>query len=103
MSVNHNFLFESLDSKSPPTARKVHIRRLYDILELCIQRNDFDRAKRAWCVLIRCKEFQWEDQWRTGLYIISEGSTLTENIPQRVGYLRAMMLRDINKVCFLHL
>lgn len=98
MSSNHTFLFASLDSKPPPTTRKTHIKRLYDILELCIQRNDFSRAKRAWAILIRCKEFRWEEHWATGLYILNEGSVSTENIPQRIEYLRTMMLRDIDKV-----
>ncbi|KAF9453000.1 hypothetical protein P691DRAFT_755836 [Macrolepiota fuliginosa MF-IS2] len=97
MSPDHNFLFASLDSKPPPTTRKVHIRRLYDVLELCIQRNDFVRAKRAWTILIRCKEFRWEEHWTTGLYILNEGGASTDNIPRRIEYLRAMMLRDIDK------
>ncbi|KXN89564.1 RNA polymerase I-specific transcription initiation factor rrn11 [Leucoagaricus sp. SymC.cos] len=97
MSPDHNFLFACLDSKPPPTTRKVHIRRLYDVLELCIQRNDFARAKRAWAILVRCKEFRWEEHWTTGLYILNEDKTSTENIPQRIAFIRAMMLRDIDK------
>lgn len=100
MSFNHNFLFASLDSKPPRTAREVHIRRLYDILQLCIQRNDMPRAKRAWAILVRCKEFRWEKHWTTGLCILNENGVSTENMPQRIEYLRAMMLRDIDKVCF---
>ena len=104
MSSDHHFFFASLDSKPPSTARKVHIRRLYDILQLSIQRNDFARAKRAWAILIRCKEFRWEEHWTIGLYILNEGKTMTESIPQRTEYLRAMILRGVDKVslfCFL--
>jgi len=98
MSSVHHFLFASLGSKPPPDARKVHVKRLYDILHLSIQRSDFARAKRAWAILIRCKEFRWEEHWTTGLHILNEGKTITENIPQRTQYLRIMILRDVDKV-----
>ncbi|EKM80026.1 hypothetical protein AGABI1DRAFT_57384, partial [Agaricus bisporus var. burnettii JB137-S8] len=97
MSQNHNFLFASLDSKLPHTSRRVHIRRLYDILQLCIQRNDVVRASRAWAILVQCKEFRWDEHWATGLYILNGGGVSSENIPQRINYLRAMMLRDTDK------
>ncbi|EDR12791.1 uncharacterized protein LACBIDRAFT_311636 [Laccaria bicolor S238N-H82] len=88
----HVFLFSSLDSKNPLTARKVHIRRLYDILQLSLQRNDFLRAKRAWAVLARCKEMNWKSMWTTGLALLGEGvdSACT---PRRLDYLRSMMLQ----------
>lgn len=100
MSQNHNFLFASLDSKLPHTSRRVHIRRLYDILQLCIQRNDVVRASRAWAILVQCKEFRWDEHWATGLYILNGGGVSSENIPQRINYLRAMMLRDTDKALF---
>ncbi|XP_006460360.1 hypothetical protein AGABI2DRAFT_67080 [Agaricus bisporus var. bisporus H97] len=87
MSQNHNFLFASLDSKLPHTSRRVHIRRLYDILQLCIQRNDVVRASRAWAILVQCKEFRWDEHWATGLYILNGGGVSSENIPQRINYL----------------
>ncbi|KIK04643.1 hypothetical protein K443DRAFT_404091 [Laccaria amethystina LaAM-08-1] len=88
----HVFLFSSLDSKNPLTARKVHIRRLYDILQLSLQRNDFLRAKRAWAILARCKEMNWKSMWTTGLELLGEGvdSACT---PRRLDYLRSMMLQ----------
>ena len=87
---DHTFLFASLDSKQPLTTRKVHIRRLYDILQLSIQRRDVQRAKHAWSILARCKEINWLTLWRTGLHILGEAHT-DEDIT--VDYLRAMMLQ----------
>jgi RNA polymerase I-specific transcription initiation factor RRN11 len=91
----HTFLFGSLDSRQPLTTRKVHIRRLYDILQLSIQRHDVQRAKRVWSILSRCKEINWLTLWRTRLHILSEdegGMQLT------VDYLRSMMLQCPNDV-----
>jgi len=93
----HVFLFSSLDSKNPLTSRKVHIRRLYDILQLSLQRNDFLRAKRAWAILSRCKEMNWKSMWTTGLELLGEGvdSACT---PRRLDYLRNMMLQHPDEV-----
>ncbi|KAK2466089.1 hypothetical protein APHAL10511_001731 [Amanita phalloides] len=85
-SDNHNFIFTSLQSKGPLTARKVHIRRLYDILQLCIQRQDYSRARQAWAILARCKEIQWMSLWITGLL-------LADPEKEKVDYLRSLMLR----------
>ena len=101
MSFNHTFLFASLDSKQPLTTRKVHIRRLYDILQLSIQRHDVQRAKRAWSILARCKEINWLTMWRTGLHILGE-DTIRDDVPVTVDYLRSMMLQypDDVRLCF---
>ncbi|KAF8812279.1 hypothetical protein BYT27DRAFT_7220944 [Phlegmacium glaucopus] len=90
---DHTFLFASLDSKRPLTTRKVHIRRLYDILQLSIQRHDVQRAKRAWSILARCKEINWLTLWRTGLHILGEAHNDEDGVPVTVDYLRTMMLR----------
>lgn len=89
---NHTFLFSSLDSKQPSTARKVHIRRLYDILQLSIQRHQFQRAKRVWAILVHCKEIDWKGLWHVGLHILSEDTT-NEDEHIAVEYLRSMMLQ----------
>ncbi|KIM46350.1 hypothetical protein M413DRAFT_24088 [Hebeloma cylindrosporum] len=94
MSVNnHTFLFSSLDSKQPSTARKVHIRRLYDILQLSIQRHQFQRAKRVWAILVHCKEIDWKRLWNVGLHILSEDTTNEGGGHVAVEYLRSMMLQ----------
>ena len=95
---NHTFLFSSLDSKQPSTARKVHIRRLYDILQLSIQRHQFQRAKRVWAILVHCKEIDWKGLWSVGLHILSEDTTDEGGEQVAVEYLRSMMLQCSDNV-----
>lgn len=71
------------------TARQVHIRRLFDLLELSIQRHDSHSARRAWSILCRCKDVQWKHLWRLGLLMLSEDRG--QSTP--VEYLRAMMFQ----------
>ncbi|KAF8913748.1 hypothetical protein CPB84DRAFT_1840552 [Gymnopilus junonius] len=92
-SDDHIFLFSSFESKRPSTARKVHLRRLYDILQLSIQRRDFGRAKRVWAILARCKEFDWKAFWTTGLHILGENNADEHNLETTIDYLRTMMLQ----------
>ncbi|KAJ7094569.1 hypothetical protein B0H15DRAFT_128764 [Mycena belliarum] len=66
-----SFIFAPADAKAPHTARKVHVRRLYDILNLSIQRRDFVRATRAWTILAHCKEVDWRALWRTSVHILA--------------------------------
>lgn len=100
-SVDHSFLFASLDSRQPSSARKVHIKRLYDILQLCIQKGDFVRARRAWAILARCKEIQWMTLWTTGLLLVGEKTDSLERISTKtIEYLRTMMLQNADEVSF---
>ena len=89
----HTFLFSSLDSKQPSTARKVHLRRLYDILQLSFQRHQFQRAKRVWAILIHCKEIDWKVLWNVGLCILNEDTTNEGGERVAVEYLRSMMFQ----------
>lgn len=105
----HRFLFAPLDSRKPLTARKIHIRRLYDVLQLSIHRNDLARARRAWCILVRCKEVHWMAMWTTGLHLLGANTDKVGPASKRLEYLRTMMLRnpedreDIIKELVLHL
>ncbi|KAF8351600.1 hypothetical protein F5887DRAFT_875492 [Amanita rubescens] len=97
MSSDHlDFFFSSLQSKQPRTARKVHIRRLYDILQLCIQRQDFTRARRAWAILARCKEIQWKSLWMTSLLLVGDGLHDVDSSKDKVNYLRSLMLQHLD-------
>ncbi|EPQ59106.1 hypothetical protein GLOTRDRAFT_125416 [Gloeophyllum trabeum ATCC 11539] len=89
------FLFASLNSKSPDTSRKVHIRRLYDVMQLCIQRGDYGRARKAWAILARCKEIHWKAMWTTAvLLLMSDKDGHAQNEGARtIDFLRSMMLR----------
>lgn len=90
---DQRFLFRSLDSKTPLTARKIHIRRLYDVLQLCLHRNDLPRAKRAWTILARCKEIHWMTMWTTGVRLLGEDFGQHENSSKKIEFLRSMMLQ----------
>lgn len=68
----HTFLFSSPNAPRPTTARKLHIRRLIDVLQLSLLRRDYDRARRAWGILIRCKEISWKDMWKTAVALLAD-------------------------------
>ncbi|KAL6305863.1 hypothetical protein BKA93DRAFT_816738 [Sparassis latifolia] len=92
MSTEHSFLFTSLDSKQPSTARKVHIRRLFDILHLSLQRNDLVRARRAWVILARCKETHWKSMWKTALLLLgAQAEDGMDADDTRINFLTTMM------------
>ncbi|KAF8195665.1 hypothetical protein K438DRAFT_2016944 [Mycena galopus ATCC 62051] len=79
------------DAKEARSARKIHIRRLYDVMHMCIQRNDFKRATRAWTVLAHCKEVNAQTKWSTSVHILSAKNL---DDPERaVEFLRLMMLQ----------
>ncbi|KAH9899724.1 hypothetical protein C8Q73DRAFT_331910 [Cubamyces lactineus] len=88
------FIFNSFDSKQPKTTRKLHIRRVFDVLNLCIQRQDWPRARRAWAILARCKEVDWKQMWRTSLLLLGETGNqhdLGQSHEDRVSFLTVMM------------
>ncbi|KAI0832575.1 hypothetical protein BC628DRAFT_329807 [Trametes gibbosa] len=90
----HSFLFSSLNSKQPNTARKVHICRLFDILQLCVQRHDWQRARRAWTILLRCKEVDWKTMWKTSLLLLGrpdETAGYNTSETDKVSFLTVMM------------
>ncbi|KAJ6598851.1 hypothetical protein DFH09DRAFT_1243379 [Mycena vulgaris] len=91
-AINMPFLFApTLDVKTPHTARKVHIRRLYDILNVSIQRRDLARATRAWTILAHCKEVNWRALWSISVHLLSD--ELEENEPRKIEFLHVMMLQ----------
>jgi len=92
------FLFASPDGKRPSTARKVHIRRLRDILHLSIQRGDLPLARRAFGLLARCEEIEWVEIWKIGLIVVLTTHTPPGDMPvtaraRHIEFLRAMMLQ----------
>lgn len=92
------FLFASLDSKAPLTARKVHIRRLYDVLQLCIHRNDLTRARRAWAILVRCKEINWMSMWAIAVHLVGESQNEEADAFRKIDLLKDMMLHHPEEV-----
>ncbi|TFY71413.1 hypothetical protein EVG20_g1595 [Dentipellis fragilis] len=95
----HTFLFSSLNNKPPRTARKVHLRRLYDVFQLTLQRGDLPRARRAWAILVRCKEVSWRDMWRSSLAVVGVGDAGMDADgtgaakEKRVEFLRVLLLQ----------
>jgi len=96
---NH-FLFASPGEKAPSTARKVHLRRLRDILHLSIQRGDHLLARRAFGLLARCPEIEWVVIWKFGLVLLATNSP-SGNIlgtTKHIDFLRIMMLQHPEEV-----
>ncbi|PLW12112.1 hypothetical protein PCANC_00901 [Puccinia coronata f. sp. avenae] len=59
-------------SLNPTTggARKFHIRRLFDLLQLCLLRKQHDQARQTWSILIRCREVDFAMLWDLGLRVM---------------------------------
>ncbi|KAI0050181.1 hypothetical protein FA95DRAFT_1555881 [Auriscalpium vulgare] len=89
--VGHTFSFSLPGGKPPSTARKIHIKRLYDIVQLSMQRGDLARARRAFAILAQCKEVAWKDLWKTGLSLLGDSPTATDH--KRLDFLRTMLLQ----------
>ncbi|OCH92154.1 hypothetical protein OBBRIDRAFT_791531 [Obba rivulosa] len=87
---DHDFLFSPVNPKRPTTARKVHVRRLYDVFHLCLHRNDLARARRAWSILARCKEVDWKMMWTTGVLLLGENNG-TGPDEKRIEFVSAML------------
>ncbi|KAH0839964.1 hypothetical protein J3R83DRAFT_919 [Lanmaoa asiatica] len=88
----HSFLFSPPENILPLTSRRVHLRRLYDILHLSIQRGDLHRARRAWAILARCKEIDWKTSWMLAIGLLDRSGYGTESNQTKIDYLRTMML-----------
>lgn len=96
------------------SARKFHLRRINDVLHLCLQRGDIERARGAFSVLIRCREIEVWDLWRVGLSLVDlenspmvhgkgkEKETETHGISmgeRRVEYLKNVVAQSKIAVC----
>jgi len=95
------FLFASPDGRGPSSARRIHLRRLYDILHLSIQRGDLLLAQRSFALLSRCEDIEWAAIWKFGLIILAAadhpdqppGYVNMLGTPKHIEFLRVMMLR----------
>ena len=87
------FELNGIDDKTPSATRKVHIRRLNDILHLSLERGDLPRARRVWAILVRCKEFDWKSKWRIGLLLLSDPSSSHQSQHENgnIDYLKKLM------------
>lgn len=92
-SCNHQFLFSLLEDKPRLTSRRIHIRRLYDILHLSLQQHDLVRAQRAWAILARCNEVHWKNLWTLSVGLLDRHVGDVDSVPTKIDYLKAMMLQ----------
>src|SRR6266852_5249020 len=100
------FLFASPDGRGSSSARRVHLRRLYDILHLSIQRGDLLLAQRSFAILARCEDIEWAAIWKFGLIILAAADHADQppgyddmlGTPKHIEFLRVMMLRHPEEV-----
>lgn len=102
--TEYDFLFSPPDSIHPSATRKIYIRRLYDVLQLCIHRNDFARARRAWAILARCKEIDWKTLWKIGLHLLGNHSDDdVESNEEKIRFLKTIMRQysedEVSTIC----
>ncbi|KAG1752592.1 uncharacterized protein EDB91DRAFT_1044326 [Suillus paluster] len=89
----HQFLFAFPDEKKMPNARQIQLRRLHDIMNISVQRDDLPRARRAWSILARCKEIDWRAMWRLGITLLEIDVCVMGSNPRKIDYLRTMLLQ----------
>ena len=104
------FLFASPDRRAPSSsARRVHLRRLSDILHLSIQRGDLHLARSAFGLLARCEDVEWAAIWKFGLGILAAAAAADDppppppgdvllQTPKHIEFLQVMMLRHPEQV-----
>ncbi|KAG2369650.1 hypothetical protein BDR07DRAFT_1476756 [Suillus spraguei] len=90
---DHQFLFTFPNEKKMPNARQIQLQRLYDIVNLSMQRGDLPRARRAWSILVRCKEINWKAMWRLGIALLENDVRVMESNPHKIDFLRTMLLQ----------
>jgi len=91
--------FRHADRNPHYSSRKHHLRRLNDIVHLCLQRGDLVRAKAAFSVLARCREVEWTDMWRTAIAVVGDGTIIPggASMPSRSlpGHTRLELLKAV--------
>ena len=101
---NDVFTFAYQDiSLQANNSRKTHILRLNDVLHASIERGDMARAQWAWSILARCKEYDWKQDWRTALLLLSTkpGTTHLDH-ERKLNFLRKTMRHHPTEVSFLY-
>ncbi|KAH9453920.1 hypothetical protein Pst134EB_014020 [Puccinia striiformis f. sp. tritici] len=80
MNTSSSVIFQLLPSRrtldrlslNPATGgpRKFHIRRLFDLLQLCLLRRQHRQARDIWAILVRCREVDFAVLWDIGLRVL---------------------------------
>lgn len=97
---NHKFLFSLPGLENVDSARKEMIRRLYDACIYSILLGDVQFARKAFGLLLRCKEFKWKDFWSLAIYMLNPHDPDRDNafILSRVEQLNLLMVQDRARV-----
>ena len=99
---NHQFLFSLLSVRSADSARKVTIRRVYDVCMHSLCLGDVERARKAFGILLRCKEFDWKASWSLAIYMLNAHDPERDDtyFLSQVEHLRSLMLQDPTQVSY---
>ena len=99
---NHQFLFSLPNLRNADSARKVTIRRLYDVCMHSLCLGDTARARKAFGILLRCKEFDWKDSWSLAIYMLNAHDPERDDafFLSQVEHLRSLMLQDPTQVSY---
>lgn len=99
---NHQFLFSLLNLRSADSARKVTIRRVYDVCMHSLCLGDVERARKAFGILLRCKEFDWKASWSLAIHMLNAHDPERDDtfFLSQVEQLRSLMLHDPTRVSY---
>jgi len=97
---NHRFLFSLPNLTNVDSARKLTIRRLYDVCMHSLCLGDTYRARKAFGILLRCKEFDWKASWSLAIYMLNAHDPKRDDdfFLGQVERLRSLMLQDPTRV-----
>ena len=97
---NHQFLFSLLGLRGADSARKVTIRRVYDVCMHSLFLGDVERSRKAFGILRRCKEFDWKASWALAIYMLNAHDPDRDDtfFLSQVQQLRLLMLQDPTRV-----
>jgi len=72
------------------------IRRVYDVCMYSLYSGDFERASKAFGLLLRCKEFKWKDFWSLAVYMLNPHDPDRDDafFLGQVEHLRLLMAQD---------
>jgi RNA polymerase I-specific transcription initiation factor RRN11 len=93
MNEKRSFIFAWPGSKNPSSTRKIHLRQLYDTLQLSILRNDITEARRAWDILSRCKEVPTMEMWTTAVHLLGDDLSQEGTNERQLEFLRTTMFQ----------
>lgn len=93
---NHQFLFSLLGLRNVDSARKLTIRRVYDVCMHSLFLGDVERARKAFGILLRCKEFDWKASWALAIYMLNPHDPDRDDtyFLRQAEQLRLLMLQD---------